>query len=194
MCGIAELLINLDYSVSGSDIAINDAIIRLKELGAKFTEGHNKENISNANVVVYSSAIKSDNEELVEARKRKIPTIPRAEMLSELMRMKYSIAIAGSHGKTTTTSLVASILYKDSLDPTFVIGGRLNAFGSNARLGEGDFLVAEADESDGTFLDLSPTVALVTNIDEEHLDFYQNYQSIKNAFLEFVNKIPFYGF
>ncbi len=194
MCGIAELLINLDYSVSGSDIAINDSIIRLKELGAKFTEGHNKENISNANVVVYSSAIKSDNEELVEARKRKIPTIPRAEMLSELMRMKYSIAIAGSHGKTTTTSLVASILYKDSLDPTFVIGGRLNAFGSNARLGEGDFLVAEADESDGTFLDLSPTVALVTNIDEEHLDFYQNYQSIKNAFLEFVNKIPFYGF
>ena len=194
MCGIAELLINLDYSVSGSDIAINDAIIRLEELGVKFTEGHNKENVKSANVVVYSSAIKPDNEELVEARKQKIPAIPRAEMLSELMRMKYSIAIAGSHGKTTTTSLVASILYKDSLDPTFVIGGRLNAFGSNARLGAGDFLVAEADESDGTFLDLSPTVGLVTNIDEEHLDFYEDYQSIKDAFLEFVNKIPFYGF
>lgn len=194
MCGIAELLINLNYSVSGSDMSMNDAIIRLKELGAKFTQGHNKDNVISANVVVYSSAIKSDNEELVEARKRKIPTIPRAEMLGELMRMKYSIAIAGSHGKTTTTSLVASILYKDSLDPTFVIGGRLNAFGSNARLGAGDFLVAEADESDGTFLDLSPTVALVTNIDEEHLDFYQSYQCIKDAFLKFVNKIPFYGF
>ena len=194
MCGIAELLINLNYSVSGSDVSMNDAIIRLKELGAKFTQGHNKDNVTSVNVVVYSSAIKSDNEELIEARKRKIPTIPRAEMLGELMRMKYSIAIAGSHGKTTTTSLVASILYKDSLDPTFVIGGRLNAFGSNARLGAGDFLVAEADESDGTFLDLSPTVALVTNIDEEHLDFYQNYQCIKDAFLKFVNKIPFYGF
>ncbi|MED5580302.1 MAG: UDP-N-acetylmuramate--L-alanine ligase [Nitrospinota bacterium] len=194
MCGIAELLINLNYSVSGSDISINDAIIRLKELGAKFAEGHNKDNVTSASVVVYSSAIKPNNVELVEARKRKIPTIPRAEMLGELMRMKYSIAIAGSHGKTTTTSLVASILYRDSLDPTFVIGGRLNAFGSNARLGEGEFLVAEADESDGTFLDLSPTVALVTNVDEEHLDFYENYQSIKDAFLQFVNKVPFYGF
>ncbi|MFC1490989.1 UDP-N-acetylmuramate--L-alanine ligase [Nitrospinota bacterium] len=194
MCGIAEVLLNLGYKVSGSDLAQNEAVFRLRSLGAEVTAGHYPKNVDDVDVVVYSSAVTQENVEVAEARRRKIPVIRRAEMLAELMRMKYSIAVAGTHGKTTTTSLVASVLAAGELDPTVVVGGRLNAIGANARLGAGEYLVAEADESDGTFLNLLPTITIVTNVDPEHLDFYGDFESLKKAFLEFMNKVPFYGF
>lgn len=193
MSGIAELLLNLGYEVSGSDTAPSDITKNLKSLGGTIFKGHSAKNIKNADVVVTSSAISSENSEIVTAREASIPVIPRAEMLAELMRLKYSIAIAGSHGKTSTTSIVASILDKGDLDPTVVIGGKLKSISSNAILGQGDFIVAEADESDGSFLKISPTIAVVTNIDKEHLDFYQDLDAIKKVFLSFINKIPFYG-
>ena len=195
MSGIAELLLNLGYRVSGSDLRKSDITDRLSQLGAEIQEGHAAKNVpEDGHVVVFSSAVKVDNPEVVEAHRRKIPVIPRAEMLAELMRMKYGIAIAGTHGKTTTTSMVATILAAAGWDPTTVVGGRLNSLGSNAKLGQGEFLVAEADESDGSFLKLSPTVAVVTNIDPEHLDFYSGIGQIKETFLHFINKVPFYGF
>ncbi len=193
MSGIAELLLNLGYQVSGSDLKAGAITDRLAALGGRIHVGHRPENVGDANVVVISSAIRPDNIEVVEARKRQIPVIPRAEMLAELMRLKYGVAIAGAHGKTSTTSMVATVLVNGGYDPTVVIGGRLNALGSNAKLGRGDFLVAEADESDGTFLKLSPTIAIVTNIDREHLDFYAGLGEIQAAFASFVNKVPFYG-
>lgn len=194
MSGIAELLLNLGYQVSGSDLRTTAVTKKLAGLGGKIYEGHREENTEDADVVVYSSAIGKDNPEIMAARKRFIPVIPRAEMLAELMRLKYGIAIAGAHGKTTTTSMVASILTRGKLDPTAVIGGRLDTWGgSNARLGEGDILVAEADESDGSFLALSPIIAVVTNIDLEHLDHYGTMESIRKTFVDFINKIPFYG-
>lgn len=193
MSGIAELLLNLGYEVSGSDTAPSDITKHLKSLGGTIFKGHSAKNIKNADVVVTSSAISSENSEVVTAREASIPVIPRAEMLAELMRLKYSIAIAGAHGKTSTTSIVASILDKGDLDPTVVIGGKLKSIRSNAILGQGDFIVAEADESDGSFLKISPTIAVVTNIDKEHLDFYQDLDAIKKVFLSFINKIPFYG-
>ena len=193
MSGIAELLLNLHYEVSGSDLRATSATARLAELGGTVHIGHRAEHVRGAEVVVVSSAVPPDNPEVVSARAENIPVIPRAEMLAELMRMKYGIAVAGSHGKTTTTSLIATVLAEGGMDPTMVIGGRLNSLGSNARLGGGDFLVAEADESDGSFLMLSPTVAVVTNIDPEHLDHYKDMENLKEAFLRFVNKVPFYG-
>jgi UDP-N-acetylmuramate--alanine ligase len=193
MSGIAELLLNLGYKVSGSDIRSSDITRRLKRLDGIIFEGHSAEQVSGADVVVTSSAIGADNSEVVAARKASIPLIPRAEMLAELMRLKYSIAVAGAHGKTSTTSIIASVLSKGGLDPTVVIGGKLKGIGSNALLGRGDFIVAEADESDGSFLKMSPTIAVVTNIDREHLDFYKDLNSIKEAFLSFIDRIPFYG-
>jgi UDP-N-acetylmuramate--alanine ligase len=193
MSGIAELLYNLGYEVTGSDLRDSETTRRLKELGIKVHIGHKTENIDNAHVVVVSSAVSDDNPEVVEAKRRSIPVIPRAEMLAELARLKYGILVAGAHGKTTTTSLISTILAHGGLDPTVVIGGRLKATGSNARLGQGEFLVAEADESDGSFLRLSPTVAVVTNIDREHMDFFKTMDSLKMAFLSFMNKVPFYG-
>jgi len=193
MSGIAELLLNLGYDVSGSDLRSTAITHRLVDLGGKIVVGHDAKNVQEANVVVTSSAVQQDNVEVVEAKKRQIPVIPRAEMLAELMRLKYSVAIAGAHGKTSTTSMVATVLVQGGYDPTVVIGGRLNAFGSNAILGKGEFIVAEADESDGSFLKLSPTWAVVTNIDREHLDHYRDLDEIKSAFVEFVNKVPFYG-
>jgi UDP-N-acetylmuramate--alanine ligase len=193
MSGIAELLLNLGYQVSGSDIKKSAVTDRLAALGGKIFGGHSAGNIEGANVVVISSAVRPDNVEVVEAKRLQIPVIPRAEMLAELMRLKYGVAIAGSHGKTTTTSMIATVLVKGGLDPTAVIGGRLNAFGSNAKLGKGDFLVAEADESDGSFLKLSPAIAVVTNIDREHLDHYADLAEIQSAFVAFANKVPFYG-
>lgn len=193
MNGIAEVLINMGYDVSGSDLAETEVTARLKKLGATIYTGHRKENVAGVHCVVYSSAVKKDNPEVREAISSQIPIIPRAEMLAELMRMKYGIAIAGTHGKTTTTSLVASILGAASMDPTIVTGGKLNSIGANARLGTGDFLVAEADESDGSFLKLSPTIAVVTNIDREHMDHYADMDDVKGAFLDFINKVPFYG-
>ena len=195
MSGIAELLLNLGYRVSGSDLRRSDITDRLSQLGAEVRAGHAAENVpEDGHVVVVSSAVKPDNPEVAEAHRRKIPVIPRAEMLAELMRMKYGIAIAGTHGKTTTTSMVATVLASAGWDPTAVVGGKLNSLGSNAKLGQGEFLVAEADESDGSFLKLSPTVAVVTNIDPEHLDFYSGIGQIKETFLHFINKVPFYGF
>ncbi|MBU4186477.1 MAG: UDP-N-acetylmuramate--L-alanine ligase [Proteobacteria bacterium] len=191
--GIAELLLNLGYKVSGSDIRSSDITRRLKRLGGIIFEGHSDEQLSGADVVVTSSAIGADNPEVVAARKASIPLIPRAEMLAELMRLKYSVAVAGAHGKTSTTSIIASVLSKGGLDPTVVIGGKLKGIDSNALLGRGDFIVAEADESDGSFLKMSPTIAVVTNIDREHLDFYEDLNSIKEAFLSFIDRIPFYG-
>lgn len=193
MSGIAEVLMNLGYRVSGSDLAESDTTIRLQKLGAEVYAGHRAENLKEADVVVTSSAVRIDNPEVKAAQERLIPVIPRAEMLAELMRMKYGIAIAGTHGKTTTTSMIATVLAHGGLDPTAVIGGKLNSFGSNAKLGQGELLVAEADESDGSFLRLSPTIAIVTNIDPEHLDHYRNLEEIQKAFLEFINKVPFYG-
>ncbi len=193
MSGIAEVLLNLNYKVSGSDLRASDTTERLVSLGAEIGIGHNAENLKNVDVVVISSAVHDDNPEVVEARRLHIPVIPRAEMLAELMRMKYGIAIAGTHGKTTTTSMAASILGHAGIDPTIVIGGKLNAIGTNARLGQGKFLVAEADESDGSFLVLSPTIAIVTNIDADHLDHYSGIEEIKDTFVEFINKVPFYG-
>jgi UDP-N-acetylmuramate--alanine ligase len=193
MSGIAEVLLNLGYKVSGSDLKENQSTERLRSLGGVIYKGHRREHVDGADVVVVSSAIGRDNPEVLEARARNIPVIPRAEMLAELMRMKYGVAVAGSHGKTTTTSLIATILAAGGKDPTIVIGGRLNSIGTNARLGRGDFLVAEADESDGSFLLLSPTIAVVTNIDAEHLDHYLDMDRLKEAFLQFINKVPFYG-
>lgn len=193
MSGIAELLINLGYSVSGSDIKKTDITERLSRIGGIIFEGHDGKSVTGADVVVISSAVKPDNPEVVAAKEAGIPVIPRAEMLAELMRLKYSIAVAGAHGKTTTTSMVATVLGKAGLDPTVVIGGKLKSIGLNAVLGKGDFLVAEADESDGSFLKMSPAIAVVTNIDREHLDHYGNMENIKDAFASFINSVPFYG-
>jgi UDP-N-acetylmuramate--alanine ligase len=193
MSGIAEVLLNLGYGVTGSDLAASGVTRRLEELGGRVAIGHAAENVTGADVVVISSAVKGDNVEVAEARRRLIPVIPRAEMLAELMRMKYGVAIAGSHGKTSTTSMVAQVLSGSGLDPTIVIGGRLGILGSNAKLGKGDLLIAEADESDGSFLHLSPTIAVVTNIDAEHLDHYGSLDRLKGAFVDFLNKVPFYG-
>jgi len=194
MSGIAEVLLNLGYEVSGSDLYESQTTQRLQSMGARIVIGHREANLdTNPSVVVISSAVKFSNPEVLEARKRTIPVIPRAEMLAELMRMKYGVAVAGSHGKTTTTSMIATVLSAAGLDPTMVIGGRVKSLGSNARLGQGKYLVAEADESDGTFLLLSPTIALVTNIDREHLEFYQSMDRLKESFLDFINKVPFYG-
>lgn len=193
MSGIAEVLLNLGYKVSGSDLRESDTTERLASLGALVFIGHREENLQNVDVVVTSSAVHNDNPEVEEARRLHLPVIPRAEMLAELMRMKHGIAIAGTHGKTTTTSMAASVLGHAGLDPTIVIGGKLNAIGTNARLGQGKFLVAEADESDGSFLMLSPTIAVVTNIDADHLDHYSGIEEIRDTFVEFVNKVPFYG-
>lgn len=193
MSGIAEVLLNLGFTVTGSDLKKTETTERLERLGATIFYGHREGNIQGVDVVVVSSAVKPDNPEIKKAQELFIPVIQRAEMLAELMRMKYSIAVAGSHGKTTTTSLISSILGQAGMDPTCVVGGKLNSFGSNAKLGSSKFLVAEADESDGTFLLLFPTIAVVTNIDLEHLDFYKNINEIKDAFVAFLNKIPFYG-
>ena len=193
MSGIAEVLLNLGYRVSGSDVKHSPITDRLVRFGARFCEGHAAVNIEGAHVIVTSTAVRPDNIEVVEAMRRQIPVIPRAEMLAELMRLKYGIAIAGSHGKTTTTSMIATVLDRAGFDPTMVVGGRVNALGSNARLGNGDFMVVEADESDKSFLKLSPTIAVVTNIDSEHLDFYRDLDEIRDCFVEFVNKVPFYG-
>ncbi len=193
MSGIAEVLINLGYQVSGSDLKESETTRRLISLGGSVAYGHKTENLDEVDVVVTSTAIRSDNPEVVEAHRRTIPVIPRAEMLAELMRMKYGLAIAGTHGKTTTTSMVATILSHGGIDPTVVIGGRLDLFGSNAKLGQGKFLVAEADESDGSFLKLSPTIAVVTNIDADHLDYYKDIDEIRQTFISFINKVPFYG-
>ena len=194
MSGIAEVLHNLGYAVSGSDLADSEITHRLARLGVRYCTGHQEENVAQADVVVVSSAVTATNVEVAAAKARKIPVIPRAEMLAELMRMKYGVAIAGSHGKTTTTSLIGAVLAKGGLDPTLVIGGRLNSLGGNAKLGQGEFMVAEADESDGSFLKLNPMVAVVTTIDREHLDFYHNLEEIQTAFGQFLNKVPFYGF
>ncbi len=193
MSGIAELLLNLGYKVSGSDLKLSVITKRLEELGGVIYEGHNNTQIRGADVVVISSAVSKDNPEVKAALENSIPVIPRAEMLAELMRLKFSIAVAGAHGKTTTTSLVASVLARGGLDPTVVIGGVLKSKGANALLGTGDFMVAEADESDGSFLKMSPTIAVVTNIDLEHLDFYKDLDDIKRVFLTFIERIPFYG-
>jgi UDP-N-acetylmuramate--alanine ligase len=194
MSGIAEVLCNLGYSVSGSDKADNATTRRLAGLGARIDRGHDAANVADADVLVVSSAIKADNPELVAARERRIPVVPRAEMLGELMRFRRGIAVAGTHGKTTTTSLTASVLAEAGLDPTFVIGGQLIAAGANARLGTGEYLVAEADESDGSFLLLSPVVAIVTNIDADHLENYDgDFERVKKAFADFLHRLPFYG-
>jgi len=193
MSGIAEVLLNLGYKVSGTDIQENEATHRLKDLGADISIGHKEEKVHGADVVVISSAIKEDNVECKEAKRLKIPVIPRAEMLAELMRMKYGIAVAGSHGKTSTTSMIAQILVSAGFDPTIILGGRLNKLGAHAKLGEGDFIVAEADESDRTFLYLSPFIAVLTNLDGEHLDQYTNVEEIKKTFVHFANKVPFYS-
>jgi len=194
MSGIAEVLLNLGYKVSGSDLRESDTTERLRTLGGEISIGHAAGNLTNVDVVVTSTAVQTDNPEVLEARRRMVPVIPRAEMLAELMRMKYGIAIAGTHGKTTTTSMVATVLTHAGIDPTIVIGGKLNTLGSNAKLGQGKFLVAEADESDGSFLTLSPTIAVVTNIDADHLDFYTGgIEEIKDTFVSFINKVPFYG-
>ncbi|WP_297209028.1 MULTISPECIES: UDP-N-acetylmuramate--L-alanine ligase [Thermodesulfovibrio] len=193
MSGIAEVLKNMGYTVTGSDIKESDTVRRLEGLGIKVFIGHREENLNDTDVVVFSSAVKHDNPEIVKAKKLGVPVIPRAEMLAELCRLKYSILVAGAHGKTTTTSLIATLLNDGGFDPTVVVGGKLKSLGTNARLGQGDFMVAEADESDGSFLKLSPTIAVITNIDREHLDYFKNLKRIKKAFLEFADKVPFYG-
>ncbi|MCA9484180.1 MAG: UDP-N-acetylmuramate--L-alanine ligase [Nitrospina sp.] len=193
MSGIAEVLINLDYEVTGSDLSRTPLTGRLERLGAKVLYGHDAAHVAESQVVVTSSAVKADNPEVLEARRRMIPVIPRAEMLAELMRMKHGIAIAGTHGKTTTTSLVATVLAGGHLDPTVVIGGRLKSVDSHAKMGTSEFLVVEADESDGSFLKLFPTIAVVTTLDEEHMDFYGTLDNMKAAFLDFLNRLPFYG-
>jgi UDP-N-acetylmuramate--alanine ligase len=193
MSGIAELLANLGYEVSGSDAKASDVTARLTTLGVRVAEGHAAANVGNADVVVVSAAVQATNPEVIEARRRQIPVIPRAEMLAELMRLRYGIAVAGAHGKTTTTSMIALVLDRAGLDPTAVIGGRLSAFGSNAKLGKGDYMVAEADESDRSFLKLSPSIAVVTNIDREHMESYGTWESLQQAFIDFADKVPFYG-
>src|SRR5689334_10261144 len=193
MSGIAEVLLTLGYKVSGSDLKHSPVTQRLAELGAIIFEGHRAENVTGAEVVVTSSAISRDNPEVLSARAQHIPVIPRAEMLAELMRLKYGIAIAGMHGKTTTTSMVAAVLAGGGLDPTVVVGGRVDAMGSNARLGKSQYLVAEADESDRSFLKLSPILSVVTNIDREHMDCYRDMDDVENTFIDFMDRVPFYG-
>jgi UDP-N-acetylmuramate--alanine ligase len=193
MSGIAELLANLGYGVSGSDARRSTLTDRLATLGVTVHTGHAAANVGDADVVVYSAAVRPDNPELVEARSRRIPVIPRAEMLAELMRLRFGIAVAGAHGKTSTTSMIALVLERAGLDPTAVIGGRLSAFGSNARLGRGQYMVAEADESDRSFLKLSPSLAVITNIDREHMEAYGGFDDLQQAFVDFANKVPFYG-
>lgn len=193
MSGIAEVLLTLGYKVTGSDLAHSDTTRRLETLGGHIFVGHEADHVKGAQVVVISSAVQSVNPEVVAARASVIPVIPRAEMLAELMRLKFGVAIAGAHGKTTTTSLVASVLAHAGLDPTFVVGGKVNAMGTHARLGRSDLLIAEADESDGSFLRLSPSIAVVTNMDREHLDHYGSMEKLESSFLEFANKVPFYG-
>jgi UDP-N-acetylmuramate--alanine ligase len=193
MSGIAEVLLAHGFAVSGSDLVEGETTRRLAALGARIALGHRAEHVQAADVVVFSSAVRPENPELVEANRRLIPVIPRAEMLAELMRLQDGIAIAGSHGKTTTTSLVATVLRAAELDPTVIIGGKLNVLGSSAARGHGEFLVAEADESDGSFLHLSPVVSVITNIDPEHLDYYGSLEAVKDAFVDFANKVPFYG-
>ena len=193
MSGLAEVLLNMGYQVSGSDLKATDVTDRLVTLGGRVFLGHAGSNVEGAQVVVYSSAVRPDNPELVRARANGIPVIPRADMLAELMRMKYGVAVGGSHGKTTTTSMVAVVLQRGGLDPTIVVGGRLKTLGTNAQLGHGRFLVAEADESDGSFLRLAPAVTVVTNIDREHLDHYKDLDDVRQAFVYFANRVPFYG-
>src|SRR5947209_18875678 len=193
MSGIAELLANLGYVVSGSDEKQSALTNRLQTLGIRVAVGHDAMHIGDADVVVISSAVRPSNAEVLEAARRQIPVIPRAEMLAELMRLRYAIAVAGAHGKTTTTSMIALVLERAGLDPTAVIGGRLSAFGSNARLGKGELMVAEADESDRSFLKLFPTIAVITNIDHEHLENYGGFDDLQQAFVDFANKVPFYG-
>jgi UDP-N-acetylmuramate--alanine ligase len=193
MSGIAEVLLSLGYAVSGSDLKLSPVTDRLRNLGANISEGHSAENVQGAHVVVISSAVRQENSEVAEAHRLKIPVIPRAEMLAELMRLKYGIAVAGAHGKTTTTSLVTSVLAAAALDPTFVIGGRVNHAGTGGRVGQSEYMVVEADESDRSFLLLAPVVAVVTTIDREHLDHYHSLDEIQQTFLEFVNRVPFYG-
>jgi len=193
MSGIAEVLVNLGYPVSGSDLATNSSTRRLKTLGARIHRGHRADHVHDADVVVVSTAVQQDNPEVVEARRLKIPVIPRAEMLAELMRMKYGVAVSGAHGKTTTTAMIAAVLGRGRLDPTVVIGGRVGALRSGAKLGRGEVMVAEADESDGSFLKMKPTIAVVTNIDREHLDHYGDLAEIRDAFVAFLGRLPFYG-
>src|SRR5499427_9318132 len=193
MSGIAEVLLNLGYKISGSDLKPSAVTQRLAWLGAAIHEGHAASNVTGSDVVVTSSAVSVDNPEVAEARRLHIPVIPRAEMLAELMRLKYGIAIAGMHGKTTTTSMVAAVLAAGGLDPTVVVGGRVDAMGSNARVGKSQYLVAEADESDRSFLKLSPILSVVTNIDREHMDCYRNMGDVEQAFLDFIDRVPFYG-
>ena len=193
MSGIAEVLINLGFKVSGSDLLDNANTLRLKKLNITITIGHKKENLEETAIVVISSAINPDNLELIEARKRRLPIVKRAEMLAELMRFKKTIAVGGTHGKTTTTSLMATILEKAKYDPTVINGGVINSYNSNAKLGFSDWMVVEADESDGSFLKLPSTNVIVTNIDAEHLDYYKSYEELKSAFKKFINNIPFYG-
>src|SRR3989475_6409405 len=192
MSGIAEILLNLGYRVTGSDIRRSETIERLERMGAKVFIGHEAAHLEGAHVVVFSSAVARDNVEVAVARQRQIPVIPRAEMLAELMRLKYGIAVAGTHGKTTTTSMIGAVLAEGRLDPTIVVGGRVLNLGSNARLGQGEFLIAEADESDGSFLKLAPTIAVGTAVDAEHLDHYGSLDAIRNAVVAFVNKGAFY--
>ena len=194
MSGIAEVLLNLGYKISGSDLVNNATTRRLSELGARITQGHAPEHVAGADVIVTSTAVKGDNPEVIAARARRIPIVPRALMLAELMKLKQGVAIAGTHGKTTTTSLVASILARGGLDPTFVIGGRLNSAGANAKLGSGDYIVVEADESDGSFLNLMPMIAVITNIDADHMETYgHDFARLRQAFVEFTQRLPFYG-
>ncbi|MEI7638406.1 MAG: UDP-N-acetylmuramate--L-alanine ligase, partial [Syntrophus sp. (in: bacteria)] len=193
MSGIAEVLLNLGYGITGSDLGQTDITQRLTSLGAVIHKGHHESHVGDADVVVTSTAVKKDNPEVVEAHRRNIPVIPRAEMLAELLKMKFSIAVSGSHGKTTTTSMISTVLAYGCLDPTMVIGGKLASIGSNAKMGDGEIIVAEADESDGSFLKLAPCIAVITNIDREHLDYYRDINEIKDAFLQFANIVPFYG-
>ena len=193
MSGIAEVLLNLGYQVSGSDLKLSPVTDRLAKLGARIEEGHDAAHIAGARALVVSSAVSDNNPELLEARRVGIPVIPRGELLAELMRLKYGVAVAGSHGKTTTTSMVAAVLSHAKLDPTVVVGGRVETMGSNARVGRSDLLVVESDESDGSFLKLAPIIAVVTNIDREHLDHYASIEEIRSAFADFLNKVPFYG-
>jgi UDP-N-acetylmuramate--alanine ligase len=193
MSGIAEVLLNLGFVVSGSDLKRTDVTERLVSLGGRVHVGHDAANIGGADVVVYSSAVTPDNAEVAAAREQMVPVIPRVEMLAELMRMKYSVAVGGTHGKTTTTSLISAVLSHGGLDPTIVVGGKIKTMGTGARLGASEYMVAEADESDGSFLKLSPTIAVVTTVDEEHLDYYEGLEEIKDAFTHFANSVPFYG-
>ncbi|MFM8312977.1 MAG: UDP-N-acetylmuramate--L-alanine ligase, partial [Deltaproteobacteria bacterium] len=194
MSAIAELLLREGYQVSGSDLKANEIVRGLISRGVKFYQGHTRENVLDTELVVYSSAINEQNPEMAQALSQQTPVIPRAEMLAELMRLKYGIAVAGAHGKTTTTSMIATILMEGNLDPTIVVGGRMDNFGgTNARLGSGEFMVVEADESDGSFNKLSPSIAVVTNMDREHMDYYKTMSRLKKAFLSFLNKVPFYG-